>query len=191
MLSRLKDSIDKCAKYNIPVTVVHVSSGRPMPEITQAGEERYAELFRYAEEKNVTVALENLRYLENISFLAEKYKNTAFCWDCGHEACYTDDIRFMKLFGDRLAALHINDNRNKNDMDDHFIPFDGNIDFERVAQELAESGYNGTLMLEIGKTGFGDATGMYETISDEEYMDKAAAAARKIADRVEEIRKSL
>ena len=67
MLSRLLDSVDKCAKYHIPVTVVHLSSGKPMPEINSAGEARYAKLFDYAQSKGVTVALENQRFLENLS----------------------------------------------------------------------------------------------------------------------------
>ena len=37
MLLRLKDSVDKCAKFSIPNTVVHISSKTPMPEITEKG----------------------------------------------------------------------------------------------------------------------------------------------------------
>ena len=101
MLDRLKDSVDKCAKYNIPVTIVHLSSGRPMPEINEVGLRRYEELFSYAEEKGVKVALENQRYSENLEFFMNKYEYPGFCWDCGHEYGFTKGIRFTKLFGKR------------------------------------------------------------------------------------------
>ena len=38
-----------------------------------------------------------------------------------------------ELFGDRLCALHIHDNRCGVNTDDHLLPFDGSIDFEDVA----------------------------------------------------------
>lgn len=188
ILSRLKDSVDKCAKYNIPVTIIHVSSGRPMPEINYMGIKRYEELFEYAEKNGVKVALENLRYLENLEFLIKKYENTGFCWDNGHEYCYTPGVEYMNLFGDRLIALHIHDNVCGVDTDDHLLPFDGNIDFEKVAKHLAGSGYKGTLMLEIAKNVTRNGEAIYEALSDEEYFERAANAARKLSEMVEAFR---
>ena len=37
MLGQLLDSVDKCHRYGIPRTIVHLSSGRPMPAITEIG----------------------------------------------------------------------------------------------------------------------------------------------------------
>ncbi|MBQ8892796.1 MAG: sugar phosphate isomerase/epimerase [Clostridia bacterium] len=184
MLARLKDSIDKCAVHGIPVSVVHLSSGRPMPQINERGEHRYKELFDYAVQKGVTVALENQRYKENLCYFLEKYQSPGFCWDCGHEYGVTGRVGFMKMFGHRLAALHIHDNRCGVDTDDHLLPFDGNIDFEEVANLLAESGYQGTLMLEVGKLASIDGKPVYAHLSDEEYIQKAAEAARKIAQKI-------
>ena len=95
MLLRLIDSVDKCAKYGIPTTIVHVSSGRPMPEISEKGIARYERLFDYAKEKGVKVALENLRYLENLAFLMERYDYPVFCWDTEHKNCYTDGVNYI------------------------------------------------------------------------------------------------
>ena len=188
MLNRFKNSIDKCEKYNIPVTIVHVSSGRPMPDITPIGVERYASLFSYAGEKGVKIALENLRYSENLSYFLDRFSQPGFCWDVGHENCFTDNIKFMELFGNRLCALHIHDNRCIKDRDDHLIPFDANIDFDYVAQAIADSGYNGTVMLEIGKSVTVDGKQVYGNLSDEEYIEKAAASAKKLSDMVESIK---
>lgn len=189
MLARLKDSVDKCARYGIPVTVVHLSSGRPMPEINERGLRRYEELFRYAEEKGVVIALENQRYKENLCYFMERYQSPGFCWDCGHEYGVTGRMGFMKMFGHRLAALHLHDNRCGEDTDDHLLPFDGKIDFDEVAQLLAESGYAGTVMLEVGKLSFIDGKYFYGDLSAEEYVERAAAAVRKLAEMVENYKK--
>ena len=182
MFSRLLDSVDKCAKYNIPVTVVHLSSGKPMPEINPAGEARYARIFEYARDKGVIVALENQRFLENLSYFLEKYP-VSFCWDCGHEYGFTKGIRFMDLYGDRCVALHIHDNRCGIDTDDHLIPFDGNIDYTVVVEDLVKHNYRGTLMLEVGKK-----NKLYDNMTDEEYISRAESAAKRLSDMIEELK---
>jgi len=190
MLQRLMESVDKCAKYSVPAMVVHVSSGRPMTPITAAGDKRYKKLMDYAREKGVKIAYENLRYLENLKHNLELYPDSVFCWDCGHENCYTPGTRFMPMFGKRLGALHIHDNACGVDTDDHVLPFDGKIDFDRVAKDLAESGYEGTLMLEIGKSAIYEGEEIYKDMSYEEFYSKAVKAERKIVDMVESYRKN-
>lgn len=183
-LSKLTDCADKCAEYNIPAMIVHISSGKPMPEITEAGNKRFKYLMDYAKERNVTVAYENQRFLENLRHNLESYPEAKFCWDCGHEYCFTPGMRFIPLFGERLGALHIHDNSCRQDSDDHLIPFDGDIDFDIVAKDLAKSGYNGTVMLEININAVYNGKRIYEALTTEEYYKKAAAAARKLADMV-------
>ncbi len=188
MLDRLKNTVDKCEKYNIPVAIVHLSSGCPMPEINERGLRRFEELFGYANDKGVTIALENQRYLENLSFFMDRY-DTGFCWDNGHEYGFTKGIRFMELYGDRACALHIHDNRCGTNTDDHLLPFDGKIDFEVIAKTLADSGYSGTLMLELGKLASLDGKQVYADMSDEEYIGRAVAAAKRLADMVEDYKR--
>lgn len=109
-----------------------------------------------------------------------KIPKAKFCYDCGHEACRMTGIRYMQEFGNRAVALHIHDNLCMLDTDNHFIPFDGNIDFETVAKDIAESGFNGTLMLEL-KT---KKDGKYKSLSDEEYFERAVNAANKLTQMV-------
>lgn len=175
MLAQLTDAVDQCVRYNAPTVIVHLSSGRPMPEVTQIGLRRYERLFAYARERGVTVALENLRYRENLAFMLERYPECAFCWDCGHQYAY-DHPRYLPEFGHRLGALHIHDNRAQG-IDDHMLPFDGNAPMEQVARDIAESGYDGTLMLEVGRE---IPTGLYDHLTEEAFVDRAAAAAKKL-----------
>lgn len=185
MLRRLMDAVDKCARYSIPVSVVHLSSGRPMPRINRRGIRRFDRLMKYAEEKGVTIAYENQRYLENISFFMDRHTSAGFCYDVGHENGFTHDIMFMEHFGDRLCALHVHDNRCGINTDDHMIPFDGKIDYNYFAQYIAESDFNGTMMLEISRRPKVNGDYMYTDISNAEYYRRAAEAARRLADMVE------
>ena len=188
MFKRLLDSVDKCSKNEIPVTIIHVSSGRPMTPISKIGDESYSRLVDYAKEKGVKVAFENLRYVENLEHNLKKYPDAGFCWDTGHEYCYTPGERIMPMFGDRLIALHIQDNACVVDSDDHLLPFDGNIHMETVAKDIAKSGYKGTLMLEVTKAAKYKGKPVYEDMTVEEYYQRAADAARKLADMVEKYR---
>ena len=188
MLTRLKDGVDKCHRYDIGVLIVHLSSGRPMPAFHDRGLHRFEELFRYAGEKGVVPALENQRYLGNLAYFMDRYQSPGFCWDCGHEYGFSKGIGFPELFGHRAVALHIHDNRCGDNTDDHLIPFDGKIDFESIARRLAQSGYRGTLMLEIGKEVSPGGVPVYAHLTDEEYVRRAAEAARRLARMVEDNR---
>ena len=188
MVDSLKDSIDICKKYNIPIAVVHLSSGYPMPPMNEKGIERFDEVFSYAKENGVIVALENQRFTENLSFFMARHETLTFCWDNGHEYGFTKGIRFMDTYGDRTTCIHIHDNRCGINTDDHLIPFDGNIDFNIVAKDLAKNGFDGTLMLEIGKTATCGDVSPYENMTDEEYIEYAFNAAKKLASMVDDLR---
>ena len=145
MLDELTDTVDRCYNYRIPTMVVHLSAGKA-PRISDIGYERFSRLMEYADKSGVTIAYENQRMLANIAFALEEFPKAKFCWDTGHEACFTNGRRYMPLFGDRLAALHIHDNDKLGDR--HQIPFSMNIDFDAVTKALKEIGYNGYLTLE-------------------------------------------
>ena len=85
-------------------------------------------------------------------------------------------------FGERLAALHITDNFGSKD--DHLIPFDGAIDFEEVAEDIANTGYCGTLMLELIFRG--EYT---QKMSYEDFAVKAKSAAEKLVAMIESKRR--
>ena len=147
MASRILKNIDTCAEHKIPVIVVHPSYDSPELAINPIARQRYTEIGDYAREKGVTIAFENLKYTKNLEFIMSAVPDAKFCWDCGHEYSRLADEKPMPLFRDKLAALHVHDNFIASD--DHLIPFTGKVDFDYVAKELAQSGFDGTLMLEI------------------------------------------
>lgn len=180
MCADLIASIDRCALLNIPICVLHLSSGENPPSITDVGRHRYTELVEYAAKKNVKIAFENLRKLANLAWAMEAFadcEHVGFCWDTGHELCFTPGVEFMPLFGKRLLCTHVHDNRGIRFGDDHMLPFDGTLNWNRFAEHIRNSGYNGTLMLEVTSD---QKSNLYETMTGEEYLLRAATAARKL-----------
>ena len=179
MLERLKKSVDNCVVADVGIMVLHLSSGDIAPPATKTGKERFSELVEYAASKNVKIAFENQRKLKNISWAFETFpkgSNVGFCWDIGHESCFTPGREYMPLFGDRILCTHIHDNSGKYNADDHLIPFDGKIDYKRKMELLREYGYKGSLMLEL------KARNNYDDLTIEEYLQKAAISARKLVE---------
>lgn len=160
MLGRMLDCLDTCKKCGVPVMVVHLSSGENAPCITDLGHSRWDRLVDAAVGSGVSIAFENQRKLANIAFVMELYRDVpevGFCWDCGHEKCFTPGIEYMPLFGKRLIYTHIHDNfgvgevtaEEKHGGDIHYMPFDGNTDFTRFASLIKEFDYKGSLTLEL------------------------------------------
>lgn len=178
MFAELRDNIDCTAELNIPISIIHLSSGNNPPSISDIGRKRYTELVEYAAKKNVTIAFENLRKLANVAWAFEAFAdapNVGFCWDCGHENCYTKDVEFMPLFGKKLISTHIHDNRGIKDGDDHMLPFDGTINYNRFAELMRNSEYNGTLMLEVFRT-----QEFYDGVAPEDFIVKAVDTVKKL-----------
>ncbi len=181
MLARLLQGVDACATYGVKIMVSHVSNGRPMPEITKVGLERFDRLMEYAKKRGVTIAFESHRFLENVKYMMERYPEAGFCLDNGHENAFTPGVRYMPMWGNRLVATHISDNEYVCDQDMHMLPFDGNIDFHEAARELAEWGRDVTLMLEV-KPGNHER---YHNMSIKDYYAAAAKSLRKLASMVD------
>ncbi len=181
MLKRLIACVQKCADFDIPVAVVHLSSGKPAPAISDIGNRRFAQLIEKARDNNITLAFENQRFVANLAYVIEQYPDVGFCWDVGHEGCFTKGIHFMNLFGSRLTAVHLHDNHHLPDEDEHLIPFDGICDYTYVAEALAHYSFGGTVMLEL----FRSESDKYKCFTAEEYYSHAGAAAKKLAQMIE------
>lgn len=177
MLDRLLVSVEKCEKYDVPALVVHLSSGLTPPYVNEIGHDRWARLMDLADSKGVTICYENQRMLSNLAFAFEEFPTARFCWDIGHESCFTPGRHYMPMFGKYLSALHIHDNHGVFNMDEHMLPFDASIDFAYAADEIARTGYEGTVMLEIIRKN----STYYPETPAEEYYRRAGEAVRKLA----------
>ena len=124
--------------------------------------------------------------IANLALMFEMYgkdTNVGFCWDVGHEKCFADSMEYMPLFGDRLVFTHIHDNHLQPDGDEHLLPFDGLIDYNRTTELLKKSGYTGTLMLEIDEPH--KSSEKYSDLSLEQFTDKAYKAVCRLRDMID------
>ncbi len=178
-LKDFMDCADACAHYDVPVMIIHLSSGEDAPCVSDIGRSRWDRLVEHAGKLGVTLAFENQRKLANLAFIFELYKDVPhvkFCWDNGHEACFTDGIEYMPLFGKKTVALHIHDNTVEYNKDLHYLPFDGKIDFDRVAEHIRNAKFEGTVMLEVTyKKGV-----IYEGYTPEQFFERAYNAAARL-----------
>lgn len=184
MYNELITCVDHCVAVNAPIMVVHLSSKAAPPPTTDIGRGRYENLVEYAMKKNVKIAFENMRTLANLAWAMETFKDedaVGFCWDCGHESCYTPGREYMPLFGNRLTCTHIHDNEGELNKDSHLIPFDGQINYERFAEHIRQSGYTGPLTLEV----ISKNSNHYDQLSPEEYLEKAATAIKRLVSMVD------
>lgn len=178
MLRVLLSGVENCARNGIPALIVHLSSGDNPPRIGDVGCDRFDRLVAYARERSVQIVFENQRKLGNLAHAFEQYPDAGFCFDTGHEACFTPGREYMPLFGNRIAALHLHDNAAEYNADDHLIPYDGRVDLERCARQLATSPYDRSIMSESIKSSF------YDHLTEEEFYARAEKAVRRFADRV-------
>ncbi len=179
MAERIMLNIRKCAENNIPVIVIHPPYDEPEISINEYTRQRYTAIGDYARKMGVTIAFENLAYTKNLEYVMSLVPDSKFCWDCGHEYSRLKDEKPMPKFAEKLAALHIHDNSIVKD--DHHIPYTGKVDFEDVGRRLAESGYDGTIMLEIL---YGSNEGNSTEPTYKDFALKAKVAAERLIEAV-------
>ena len=112
----------------------------------------------------------------------EKIPEVGFCYDAGHEHCYTRTVHYMDLYADRLFCTHIHDNHGRekddwSDPDEHLLPFDGNIDYADMMRRLDEAGFAGTLMLEI----YDHRSPAYREMGNEAFLRTAFERIQRIS----------
>ncbi len=157
----LIECADDTAAAGVGIMVTHVTVASTAPPPSEIGYRRFLEVAEHAAKIGVKIALENLEIPEHLAYLFERLgsmDNIAFCWDTGHNLCYTPEIDMMELYGDRLICLHINDNNGISipgvitwHDDSHFLPFDGRVDWVGVAGRLDKAGWNGILTQEVNR----------------------------------------
>ena len=149
--------LDECAAAGIDKLVMHTTVGNHPPQTCERGFIRYRTMCDYAKEKGVHICFENLEPFPHLHEILAVIDDPfhGFCWDCGHNLCYTPHVDMMARYADRLMCLHLHDNNgvtqpgNIDFRDDlHMLPFDGVLDWEWTARKIADSGYTGPLTFE-------------------------------------------
>ena len=180
-------AIDSASACGVGAVVLHVSSGWQAPPVNDLGLSRFDSLVSYAEQKGVVLAFENLRVLGNLACLIDRYEkreNVRFCFDSGHEHCYTKTVSWLDIFTNKLIATHIHDNLGRpfedkvSDRDTHWLPFDGSYNYHEMMKKLDEYAYDGVLMLEV----FRSAREDYKKMSAEEFISTCYDRIKRISE---------
>ena len=167
------EAIDTAAELGIPGICQHVTSGWVAPPACDIGFERFDALVDHAVKRGVKFTLENLRNYGLLAALFERYATVpevGFCYDNGHEHCYTETVPFLDLWGKRTYFTHLHDNYGRDkedpskDADYHLLPYDGNFDYSEMIRKMDKYGYEGALTLETCQYG------KYREMSAEDFM---------------------
>jgi len=162
----IREEIDLCRYLGAELLVVHpislgIQAGTleicPSVELGDRDLRRISSIFEYAEEQQVTLALEN-GTLEILKWVRDRLKEDmglksfGICIDTGHANLHRERdplylTRLLLEFRDELLQVHISDNHGIKD--DHAVPGRGNIDWPPVASILKQIDFDGPFVLEL------------------------------------------
>ncbi len=175
--NQIKEGILTASKLNINTVIVHTIRGLFPPSISSIGLIRMQELVTLASEKQVHIALENIRKHEYIDYFFNNIHSPwlRFCFDAGHANCFSQDIEHFPWhkYANKLICVHLHDNQGTSDQ--HLTPFQGNINWEKLMQELKDNHYPGPLTLEI-------VLKNTEGLDEREFLKAAKQAVDRLAE---------
>ena len=154
-------SIEICEVLGIPCTVVHAGVNKALSkeEWFRANKDFYAALFPTMEKCGVKVLCENSTdknmggayYINTGKDMREfidyvDHPLLGGCWDTGHANCEGSQYDDILALGDKLWAIHYNDNRGGGD--EHVAPFLGTLNHDEVISALIATDFKGYFTLE-------------------------------------------
>lgn len=163
--------VKDCFKFGIPAVVIHLpDDGYPIDKL---GLERLRIIIGEAEAYDIRIVFENLSNVQNLAVVLSLFhsKNVGFCYDSCHHANYAPNEDLLKLYGDRLMALHLHDNGGKRSQ--HQLPFDGSINWQMVMKKISLAGYKGAVTLEPMNWDYGN-------LSMRQFLDLAFQRAKRL-----------
>jgi sugar phosphate isomerase/epimerase len=168
--------VKKCGELSVPTAVLHVSKGVATPPCGEAGLARINRILQAAEHYNVNIAFENLRFVEYLDYVFSHVSSDRmkFCYDSGHHNCYSPERDLLSEYGDKLDALHLDDNMGDSDI--HMLPYDGTANWDKVTDRLAALEYDGVISLEVLQ----DRHERYASMEPAEFLGAAFERALKI-----------
>ena len=197
--NELIECVKDCARFDIPVMVIHPFIGFREHTPTQVGLDNYARVVEVANKLGVKLGFENVEGEEYLAALMKTFWNEpscGFCLDTGHEQCYNGGKDMMALYGEKLCHTHFNDNLGiilppdasvdltwHNDL--HLTMGDGIVDWKGVMDRIDASPYEGPLICELtrgNKPGRHDHDG-YAAMTMEGFYAFALERARMVRDR--------
>jgi len=170
--------------------VNHLTGYQPYPHITETAFKRIEKIVSVAERENVKLAFENLWTPNHLDSVFKRFSSpyVGLCYDSGHENL-NRPFDCLKLYGDRLFTLHINDNFNDAvnpdgtinwNADAHVLPFDGIVDWDEKMKKLKKCRNVDYFTLEVDFNRNHEKSVIYKELSAQEYLRLAYERALKL-----------
>ena len=154
-------SIEVCKEFGIPMTVVHagVKRNTSKEQTIELNKKFYELLVPTMEKTGVYVLVENVgiednqgRYYlnsgERIKEFVDYFDHPLLkaCWDIGHGNVFGNQYQHITTVGERIMAIHYNDNDRVRDM--HCAPFLATLDNSEPMRALVDIGFKGPFTFE-------------------------------------------
>ena len=148
-------AIDACSMLGCSHLMIHLNDRFGREELESRimlVEKSMAVIVDHAEQQHIELSVENLpsaqaaKLFDHVLSLYSE-RRLGVCLDTSHAHLSHILYDLMEQYGSRMTAVHISDNRGEHD--DHQLPFEGTIDWERFAMHFARTGYAGTFLLEV------------------------------------------
>ena len=77
-----------------------------------------------------------MNYLEHLDYIFQHIDSPrlGFCYDSGHENCKHPNADCLSRYGQRLFAVHLDDNFGDSDL--HLLPYDGTINWKVLKKKI-------------------------------------------------------
>ena len=152
-----KNAIDRMGEQKIPHLVIHSGVDMYDPEnrekCMQNACAALAELAEYGAPKGVTVCVENMprtglgNTIEEMKRLVASHPALRVCFDTNH-LLRNRHVDFIRELGDKIVTLHVSDYDFHDER--HVFPYEGDIKWIELVEELEKVNYNGVWMYECG-----------------------------------------
>ena len=152
------DIMNKAARVGIKIFVVHPNSFEPVEEGEVRAKrislvkESLNELSENAAKVGAVIAVENLprsciaRNFQELLELLDANDKLRVCYDTNH-LMGQEATEFIKAVGSKIITLHVSDYDFMNER--HWLPGEGQNDWQKIIKSLKAVGYNGVWMYEI------------------------------------------
>ncbi len=160
MIDEIKLSLDAMLFLGGKIAVLHpgdtMDSLKEKEERYKQSRENIGRILEHCEKNSVKLAIENMlpgkvgeRVSDVRNLISGFYSEyIGICFDTSHANVTSKDApNEIKGCRDKLFTIHVSDNNGKKDQ--HYLPFDGNIDWSSFWKELNDLNYKSVFMLEV------------------------------------------